>query len=323
MKKSVLSNKAFTLVELLIVIAVIALLAVAIFVVVDPAHRFNDAKEAIRKLDTLAIERAIEKAIAEETAVPAVLASLQNNVPYMLVTDGGDDAGTCNCATLDEPIARIDIAGAFKNYLGSEVPVDSEATGDDTGYYISKTGNHFSVKSCNAVGDTFVQAPSVPETVTCYFDQYDTGDEEWYYMPNLMVDSSVETDAETFGSPPAGEGDIELLTHSTCAGQTFGTISQVRVRYAGWCMFTNCGIILRPVFGGTNDGNNHYSDCSSNSGSNYMPWVDITHDTNAPATWTTSDIANLDLDVEAHQTGPGTPMWVVFKIELEVTHTPD
>lgn len=306
----------------MIVIAVIALLAVAIFVVVDPAHRFNDAKETIRKLDTLAIERAIEKTIAEETIVPTALASLSDNIPYMLVTDGGDDSGTCNCATLDEPIARIDIAGAFKNYLGSEVPVDSEATGDDTGYYISKNKNDFTVKSCNAAGDTFVHAPSVPETVTCYFDQYDSGGQEWNYQPSGMADSALETDAETF-APTGGDGDIELLTHSTCAGQTFGTISQVRVRYAGWCMFSYCGIILRPVFGGTNDGDNHYSDCSSNYDYNYMPWVDITHDTNAPATWTTSDIANLDLDVEAHQTRAGTPMWVIFKVELEVTHTPD
>lgn len=127
----------------------------------------------MRTLNTLSIEKAIEKAIAEEATVPTALASLSDHTPYMLVTDGGDDSGPADCATLDSSIARVDIAGAFENYLGSEIPVDSEATGDDTGYYISKAGNNFTIRSCNAYGDTFVQVD--PETVLCYFDQYDAG----------------------------------------------------------------------------------------------------------------------------------------------------
>lgn len=315
MKKRLFRNKAFTLIELLIVIAVIALLAVTIFVVVDPGRRIADAKETIRKLDTVAIETAIEKAIAEEATVPTALASLSDHTPYMLVTDGGDDSGTCDCATLDSSIARVDIAGAFEDYLGSTIPVDTEATGDDTGYYISKAGNNFVVKSCNAYGDTFVQVD--PETVICYFDQYDAGGEEWILTPADMVDNpALETAGQTY--TPAG--DVQLLTHSTCANQTFGTITQVRVRHAGYCMFSACGTILRPVFSGTLDGNNNFVDDSGPGGWN--TWVDITHNTNAPATWTTSDVVNLDLDVQSASTGAGT-LWSVYAVQLEVTHIPN
>ncbi len=313
MKKRLFRNKAFTLIELLIVIAVIALLAVTIFVVVDPGRRIADAKETVRKLDTVAIETAIDKAIAEATMIPTALRNLSDNIPYMLVTDGGDDSGTCNCATLDTPITRVDIAGAFKDYLGSEVPVDSEATGDDTGYYISKAGNNFSVRSCNAYGDTFVQAD--PETITCYFDQYDIGGEEWPLTPADMVDNpALETAGQTY--TPAG--DVQLLTHSTCANQTFGTITQVRVRHQGYCMFSDCGTILRPVFSGTLDGDNNFVDDTMGG---WNAWVDITHNTNAPATWTTSDVVNLDLDVESASVGAGT-LWTVFQVQLEVTHIP-
>jgi prepilin-type N-terminal cleavage/methylation domain-containing protein len=313
-RKKLLCKKAFTLIELLIVIAVISLLAVTIFVVVDPARRIADAKETVRTLNTLSIEKAIEKAIAEEATVPTALASLSDHTPYMLVTDGGDDSGTCDCATLDSSIARVDIAGAFENYLGSEIPVDTEATGDDTGYYISKAGNNFTIRSCNAYGDTFVQVD--PETVLCYFDQYDAGGEEWTLTPADMADASEATVAQTY--PPVG--DIQLLTHSTCANQTFGTITQVRVRHAGFCMFSACGTILRPVFSGTLDGDNNFVDDSGPGGWN--TWVDITHNTNAPATWTTSDIVNLDLDVQSASTGAGT-LWSVYKVQLEVTHIPN
>ena len=41
----------FTLVELIIVIAIIAILAAAIFVAIDPARRLNEARNARRSSD--------------------------------------------------------------------------------------------------------------------------------------------------------------------------------------------------------------------------------------------------------------------------------
>lgn len=150
------NNKAFTLIEIIIVIAIIGLISAAVFVSVDPAKRLGDAKDAIRASDTVAIEKAIQKAIAEGTVVPVSMAALTEDTPYMMVTNGGDDTGSCNCNTLDQQISRIDIAGSFENYLGTTLPVDSDATGDDTGYYITRKGNSFYVEACNAYGDEYV-----------------------------------------------------------------------------------------------------------------------------------------------------------------------
>lgn len=150
----------FTLIELIIVIAFIAILAAAIFVAVDPAKRIGDTRDAIRASDALAYEKAIDQAIADDFSIFTTLDTMAEDTPYMIVTEGGDDSGTCNCDTLDQAIARTDITGQFKNYLGNDLPIDPNATGDDTGYYIQKQGNSFFVSNCYAYGDTYV-APVV------------------------------------------------------------------------------------------------------------------------------------------------------------------
>ena len=48
MKKLIFSKKGFTLIELIIVVAIIALLAAATFVAVNPAKRIGEANDAQR-----------------------------------------------------------------------------------------------------------------------------------------------------------------------------------------------------------------------------------------------------------------------------------
>ncbi|MCB9802564.1 type II secretion system protein [Candidatus Nomurabacteria bacterium] len=154
-------QRGFTLIELMIVIALIALMGSFIFVAIDPAKRIGEAKDAIRMSESLAMEKAIEKIIAEEAGLPIAMSSLIEDVPYMLVVDGGDDSGGCNCNTLDESIERVDLSSELQSYLGIAMPVDPDATGDDTGYYITRSGHNFSVSPCYAHGDEF-EAPPAP-----------------------------------------------------------------------------------------------------------------------------------------------------------------
>ena len=61
--------------------------------------------------------------------------------------------------------------------------------------------------------------------------------------------------------------------------------------------------------------------CAVTGGSNPISWIDITSDTNAPGTWTWTDVSNLDLDVTAIlPTGNGKLR--VYKVEVRVTYTP-
>lgn len=55
----------FTLVELLVVVALISLLAVAVIVAVNPAQRLRDTKTAAAKRDVKVVAEAIERCITE------------------------------------------------------------------------------------------------------------------------------------------------------------------------------------------------------------------------------------------------------------------
>jgi len=84
------NKKAFTLIELIIVIAIIALLAVSAFVVIDPVKRLREAKDSVRLQDALSIEDAIGLYLADnEGVLPAELSGLATSTEYVVVTGSG------------------------------------------------------------------------------------------------------------------------------------------------------------------------------------------------------------------------------------------
>lgn len=85
------NNKGFTLLELILVIAVIALLAGAVFVAVDPAKRFEDSNNSVRSSDIDNILQAIKKYQADEEGL------LPTGVDTSLKMLGTDNSG-CDVA---------------------------------------------------------------------------------------------------------------------------------------------------------------------------------------------------------------------------------
>ncbi len=159
------SRSAFTLIELIIVIVIVAAIASVIFFAVNPAKRIGDAQNAIRAQEALDLKQGIERAIADNLTIPTTLTELVIDTEYMLVTTNGETAGTCNCSSIDKDIPRVDLAGLLSAYVPS-LPVDPEATGDDTGYYIKQTAaNQFSVGYCNQYSENV--AVSEPPTIFC------------------------------------------------------------------------------------------------------------------------------------------------------------
>jgi prepilin-type N-terminal cleavage/methylation domain-containing protein len=67
MSKTIQKQAAFTLVEILIVIAILAILAVVTFVVINPAQRINDANDARIREDVNAIANAISLYVVDNT----------------------------------------------------------------------------------------------------------------------------------------------------------------------------------------------------------------------------------------------------------------
>lgn len=155
----------------------------------------------------------------------------------------------------------------------------------------------------------FICLTSWADTVTYYFNAYDSGGEEWATNPANMVDNDTETYARTTNS------NVELLTGNTCLGTDLGTITKVEIRF--YSVESYGDLVIRPVFGGSSDGDNHNTFLNQENPL-WSDYINITSDTNAPSPWIWSDVQNLDcdvfLDVE-HFTS-------VAKVEIRVTYIP-
>jgi len=146
--------------------------------------------------------------------------------------------------------------------------------------------------------------------VTYYFNSYDVG-EIWTNNPQKMVDNITSNYAST-----DTDADVQLLNANTCVGTNLGSISKVELRAYGINDWVQNKVNFRPVFNGVADGDIHVSTIhTSNNWSNRM---DITSDTNAPGSWSWSDIQNLDMDVISYNYAGGV---AVSKVEIIVTYS--
>lgn len=116
--KSSSRKSAFTLVEILIVIAILAILAVVTFVVINPAQRINDSNDTRRREEVNAILNAINLYQVDNTgaAPTASSAALPTVTTANIMTAGAD-------ATDLDGIAPTYIASIPTDPAGSEYKV--------------------------------------------------------------------------------------------------------------------------------------------------------------------------------------------------------
>ena len=158
-------KKGFTLIELIIVIAVIALLAAATFVAVDPAKRIGQARDAQRWQDITAIADAIQLYIADNngdfptSTNDGVFTALGFNDTYYYllgIGTGGSAFDADFCAPSNgsiEPGAGVLLSNLVPTYLPT-MPIDPGGlmNGNRTiGYYIHFKGsaNKVVIGACN------------------------------------------------------------------------------------------------------------------------------------------------------------------------------
>ncbi len=147
-------NKGFTLLELLIVIAVLAVLAGVLFVALDPAARLQDSRNAKRWTDVSAILSAIKlDQVDNGGAYHANITAMTDNTYYQIgeATTGCND--TCSNPSITMQAACVDLLGLIDEGYLADVAIDPNATGksaDETGYYLYKyDSGQISVGSCH------------------------------------------------------------------------------------------------------------------------------------------------------------------------------
>ena len=141
-----MNNRAFTLIELIIVIAIIAILAALSFVAVNPAKRIGQAQDDERLTEARSIEEAIEKYTVDKRVLPNSISSANDGLYMITITSL---SGQVSCGGLD--IDELNISTELNDYLPS-LPLDPNITDESTegtGYFLVKNENLIQVGSCD------------------------------------------------------------------------------------------------------------------------------------------------------------------------------
>jgi prepilin-type N-terminal cleavage/methylation domain-containing protein len=145
-----MKRKAFTLIEILLVIGMIAVLATVVFVALDPAKRFQDTRNAKRSTDAQSILSAIQTSIIDtQGTLPSGITTVEKQVGTAatgcaIATGGCSVVGATDCVNLSVTLAK---------YLKT-IPQDpSGGTQALTRYSVAvDTNGIVTVKACGAEG---------------------------------------------------------------------------------------------------------------------------------------------------------------------------
>ena len=142
-------NRAgFTMVELIIVIAIIAILAGIVFVAINPAKRFAEARNAKRWTDVSNLLDAILKYQVDNSGVHATGVPSGDGLNYLIGTDAGA-CSTTTCGVALQSACKDLTPGIAPDYIG-EIPKDlKDGTTTKTLYYISQnTAGRITIGAC-------------------------------------------------------------------------------------------------------------------------------------------------------------------------------
>lgn len=144
------NKKGFTLIEILIVIAIMVIMATVVIVALNPTKRFQDARNARRNSDVQSILTAIHQSIVDNNgAMPAGISTTEQQ----LGTCASGGGTPCTGAAA----ACLNMSTTLATYLKT-IPIDPNGTAASTQYSVVADANNLvTVKACGAEAGKVIQ----------------------------------------------------------------------------------------------------------------------------------------------------------------------
>ena len=156
--KQLNNNRGFTLLELLIVVAIISILAVVVFVAIDPLTRMKESRNAQRQVECNSILDATLQYVIDNTEYPAGLNTDIHIISSTPLNSGCDD---CGSTPQSQPDCLDMSVLVDQGYLGA-LPIDQKPQGAQAGetrYWINRSANGITtVGACDAEDDLLIQS---------------------------------------------------------------------------------------------------------------------------------------------------------------------
>lgn len=127
------NTKGFTLLEVLLVIAIIAILAGIVIIAINPGKQLADSRDSQREADVSTILNAVyQYSIDNDGALPG---------PDAIPTEAANEDEICANATCAGGELDLSELLSDETYIVSFPQDPQDASGDGTGYYIYRTAN--------------------------------------------------------------------------------------------------------------------------------------------------------------------------------------
>ena len=148
-KYNLKSNKGFTLLEILLVVAAIGILAGIVIVALNPAKQLGDTRNAERRSDVNTILNAIHQyTIDNNGTLPSGIDSIYTSAQVLGTAGSGADS-TCTATTT--LAAAADLSSVLVPTYIVGIPTDpSTGTDENTDYYVDRDSNgRITVGACD------------------------------------------------------------------------------------------------------------------------------------------------------------------------------
>jgi type IV pilus assembly protein PilA len=145
------NKRGFTLLEILLVIGIIATLALVVVVALDPAKRFEDARNSRRLSDVQSILSAVQQYLVDNKG--AIPDGIANHERQLGIVGGGCELTTNVCSISDS--SCVDLSSTLARYL-KEIPYDPQNGSVETTHYavVIDLNNIITVKACDSTDGT-------------------------------------------------------------------------------------------------------------------------------------------------------------------------